>query len=230
MNHLLYHYLKLCLSTDVSWNEVGDRLNNILQTTNNSNQLRNWVTKWLGYGMPDINKVLHCTSQRATLLGCGQLTKRRGSSIYFTSSSFIKCSTSIAKTDCDFSMAFSNSFLLPKDIARLNSGLIFEGGNKSREKLENKLKVKGIDVDGDATRRGTLQHEIFEGDRAVPIGTDDTLMIKVNCRKDARQSKENVPYGLVVSLEVAEGVDIPVYDEIKTKIALPVEIRPIEEM
>ena len=53
----------------------------------------------------------------------------------------------------------------------------------------------------------------------------DTLMIQVNCRKDAGKIEQPEPYGLVVSLEVAEGVDVAIYEEVRTRIAVPVQVR-----
>ena len=79
-----------------------------------------------------------------------------------------------------------------------------------------------------AARRGTIQHEIFEDDKAIPINDGDIVTIKVNCRKDAQRFREPVPYGLIVSLEVAEAVNIPIYDEVRTQIAPAIEIRPRE--
>lgn len=49
--------------------------------------------------------------------------------------------------------------------------------------------------------------------------------MKVNCRKDARKISSPISYGLIVSLEVAEGVDLPIYNEIRTRITPAVEIR-----
>ena len=69
-----------------------------------------------------------------------------------------------------------------------------------------------------------MQHEIFEGDKAVPISDGDSLRIKVNCKKEAGKIVKAVPYGLVVSLEVAEGIEIPIYEEIRTRIATQVKI------
>jgi len=42
-----------------------------------------------------------------------------------------------------------------------------------------------------------------------------------------RRMEEPATYGLVVSLEVAEGIDIPIYDEVRTRIAPTIEIRAI---
>ena len=81
------------------------------------------------------------------------------------------------------------------------------------------------DADSKAVRRGTVQHEVFDGDRAIVIADDASLTVKVNCRRDAAKIQEPVAYGLVVSLEVAEGIDIAIYDEIRTRIASAIEIR-----
>ena len=53
-----------------------------------------------------------------------------------------------------------------------------------------------------------------------------SLKIKVNCKQDARKIVHPIRYGLMVSLEVAEGVNSQIYDEIKAKIATAIEIRP----
>ena len=46
------------------------------------------------------------------------------------------------------------------------------------------------------------------------------------CREDAGNLDEDVHYGLAVTLEVAEGVEIPVFEEIKTRISVAI---PVEE-
>ena len=84
------------------------------------------------------------------------------------------------------------------------------------------------DADWRAVRRGTVQHEVFEGDRAVAITNDANLTIKVNCRKDAARIQEPVAYGIAVTLEVGEGIDIAIYDEIRTRITSAIEIRARE--
>jgi len=84
------------------------------------------------------------------------------------------------------------------------------------------------DAEWRSVRRGTVQHEVFQGERAVPFSDGDTVTIKVNCRKDARRMAEPATYGLAVSLEVAEGIDIPIYTEVHTRIATAIEIRARE--
>jgi hypothetical protein len=73
-------------------------------------------------------------------------------------------------------------------------------------------------------QRGTLQHEIFDGSAATAFIDGDSIRIKVNCSKDANSFTDNIPYAIIVSLEVAEGIDMPIYQEIKDRISIPVAI------
>ena len=57
------------------------------------------------------------------------------------------------------------------------------------------------------------------------ISDGETISIKVNCRADAGKLPESIHYGLAVSLEVAAGLSIPVYQEIRTRIRPEVEIK-----
>ena len=65
--------LKAMIVHGCSWGEISARLQEILQTPENGRHIRNWISQWLGYGVPDSARVLDCTEQRATLLGFGQL-------------------------------------------------------------------------------------------------------------------------------------------------------------
>ncbi|HIF9503320.1 TPA: S8 family peptidase, partial [Photobacterium damselae] len=64
-------------------------------------------------------------------------------------------------------------------------------------------------------RRGTLQHEVFEGEELAVITEDRMLEIKVNCKENASKIVEPIRYGLAITLEVAEGVDMQLYQEIQ---------------
>ncbi len=75
-------------------------------------------------------------------------------------------------------------------------------------------------------RNGTLQHELFEGDRATAFVDGDQLKIQVNCRTDAAEFEDRIPYGFVVTLEVAEGVDVSIYNEIQDRIRPIVRVTP----
>jgi hypothetical protein len=71
-----------------------------------------------------------------------------------------------------------------------------------------------------------VQHEVFSGGKAAIFQDGDVLRITVNCREDASPLDESVPYGLAVTLEVAEGVEIPIYEEIRARIQPRVAVQP----
>ncbi len=74
-------------------------------------------------------------------------------------------------------------------------------------------------------KKGTLQHEVFYGERAVPVAADDTITIKVTCDKDASNITEEIDYALMVTLEVAPGVQLPIYQQVSERIAQQIPVR-----
>lgn len=216
--------LKAALVHGCNWNKQGERLDTLLRAGGDGKKIRNRISKWLGYGVADFEKPLGCNPQRATLIGFGQLNDGEAHVYQLPLPSSLNAQTIWRK------FAVTLAWLSPvaSTTQRYRESQLwfdFEDGKDSREKLKSKLRVEGIDSDSNATRRGTVQHEIFEGKTAVAIADEDFLRIKVNCRKDARKISSSISYGLIVSLEVAEGVKLPIYNEIRKRIAPAVEIR-----
>ncbi len=69
------------------------------------------------------------------------------------------------------------------------------------------LRLARRDAEWRTVHRGTVQHEIFEGARAVVVEEGVRLTIKVNCKEDAGRLTESVPYAIAVTLEVAPELD-----------------------
>ena len=216
--------LKAALVHGCNWNKQGERLDTLLRAGGDGKKIKNRISKWLGYGVADFEKALGCNPQRATLLGFGQLNDGEAHVYQLP----LPSSLNAQRTWRKFTVTLAWLSPVASTTQRYREAQLwfdFEDGKKSRKKLESKLNVKGIDSDSNATRRGTIQHEIFEGETAAAISSEDFLRIKINCRKDARKISSSISYGLIVSLEVAEGVDLPIYNEIRTRIAPAVEIR-----
>ena len=88
----------------------------------------------------------------------------------------------------------------------------------------DELEVKRTDGDWRAVRRGTTQHEIFEGDAALAFVDGDEIKIPIYSEEYSDGPLDAVPYSLVVSLEVAPNVDLPIYDEIRARIRSRVRV------
>ena len=92
--------------------------------------------------------------------------------------------------------------------------------------LEDIIGVERKNAHSQQVKNGTVQHEILEGKKIVSYQDGDFLLISVVCREDAGNLDEDVHYGLAVTLEVAEGIEIPVFDEIRSRISVAI---PVEE-
>ncbi|MGL4422709.1 MAG: hypothetical protein ACRCZF_18715, partial [Gemmataceae bacterium] len=90
---------------------------------------------------------------------------------------------------------------------------------------ETLLQVEKAGLDVKTSQRGTIQHRVWEGEKAAVFSEEERIEIRVSCKAEAGKLTESSPYALAVSLEVAEGVGIPVYKEIRDRIAVPVKPR-----
>lgn len=212
--------LKAMLVHGCAWGDVGAQVGDLLRTPENNRQLSGLVSRWMGYGVPQVNRVLDCTEQRATLLGFGQLSD--GEAHVFR----LPLPPSLGARPEWRRLTVTMAWLSPISAGTQKyrtASLWFEVGGVVPAK-DRKESCSGTDG-WRAVRRGTVQHEVFEGQRAEPFIDGDVIEIKVNCREDAGKIHNPVAYGLAVSLEVAEGLDIAVYNEIRTRIAPAIQIQ-----
>lgn len=200
-----------------SWNHMEDIIKNCIPPTSSSYQQKNWISRWVGFGTPDLSIIQECPENRISLIGYGKLLNGQVHLYHLPlppSLSGMRGRRRITVTLAYFSPIF------PETQKYLGSDLWFELRNVQ-------LNAKRKETDYRTVQRGTVQHEIFEGEDASPFEDGDTLDIRVNCREFAGDHEYSIPYGLIVSLEIAEELNIQVYDEVRTRITPPIHITPI---
>lgn len=69
--------IKALLVHGASRNYALPVLKQYLKTPQNSRQFKQFASKFTGYGSVDVNRVLACTEQRATVLGCGTIADKQ---------------------------------------------------------------------------------------------------------------------------------------------------------
>jgi hypothetical protein len=74
-----------------------------------------------------------------------------------------------------------------------------------------------------ATARGTIFHERRSGESATVFLDDGHVLLRISCRSAAGDLEENIPYALAVSFEVAVDAGIQVYEQIRARLAAPVQ-------
>lgn len=208
--------LKAMVVHGSEWGEVGDTLYSLLNELGDRSVVKRNINKLIGYGIPDIDKSLHCNENRATVLGFGHLKQEQAHIYEFPLPPSL--SSVLTKRRLTVTLAYLSP-VVSSNMKYRHSKVWFSLENN--DLVSSRLISNNI-----VAKRGTLQHEIFEDEKAVPFGDGDSIRIKVNCMADATKDTDAfIPYGLVVSMETAEGLDVSIYEEVRTRIATAVQIQ-----
>ena len=214
--HLL---IKALIVHGCSWDQIEDSIERYLPSSLDNTGIKDIKRQWLGYGYPDFSKARVCSPHRVTALGFGSLSQ--GSAHFYR----LPLPPSIASRRLKRRLVITLSWMSP--IAPQNqkyrkARLWIEATDNSRIANER------IDVSSNrASRRGTLQHEVFVGNDAFAFQDGDVLGIKINCAEDAGSFEEPIKYAIAVSLEVAEDINVEIYEEVRARMAIPIQITPV---
>lgn len=199
--------LKTLLVHGANWADTGALYESILKNTQNSRTFRDYVGRFLGYGAADVAKVMVCTDQRVTVLGVGKLDDGEGQEFILPLPPGLSATTEKRR------LTVTLAWVTPVNSTRQNYRIAHLWFNP-----KNDLAPGRICADYHAVQRGTVQHEVLEGTKAVDFQDGDAIVIKVNCRADAGDIPEPIRYGLAVTLEVAEGIDLRIYQEVRDRL------------
>ncbi|MDY6822595.1 MAG: S8 family peptidase [Chloroflexota bacterium] len=197
-----------------------DFLSKALKNSNNSRRFKEVIARYIGYGSVNIERVLACTEQRATVLGAGEIHENEVHEYRFPLPPGLSGRSDRRR------MVVTLAWFTPINPAHRNlreAKLTFHPGEKWNDLP---LKLERVDADHNQVARGTVQHEVLEGRRQISAYEDDGhILLHVTCKPDATESLDDaIPYGLAVTLEVAEEVDVPIYEQVRARIrpAIPV--------
>jgi hypothetical protein len=175
---------------------------------------RRLVSRYAGYGVADVERALTCTEQRATMLGVGELRNEKA---------------------WEFRVPIPEALNATLVKRRLTATLSWFTPTNARHSKYRAARL-WVDVSVEALRLersegewrqlqlGTLQHEVFEGEGAVPVVPGQSMVVRVNCLADAGRLDSPVEFALCVSLEVAEGVALPIYEQVRARITSRIAI------
>ncbi len=201
-------WLKALLAHAAKWGPAGAILDQTLRTPENSRQFKEYVTRLLGYGIADPGRVSECTGCRVTALAGGMLQDDRAHIHRFP------LPPSLSGNRCWRRLVITLAWITPINTlhqAWRRAALIFTPP-------KDELQVKRKEADWRAVQRGTLQHEVLEGEKAAVFIDGDNLGIEVSCRADAGVLEEAVPYALATTIEVAEEIGVDIYNEVRIRV------------
>lgn len=209
--------LKVLLVHGASWPDAWRALTEILPAAHTESDIRKLMMQLSGYGKFDLSRVIECTAQRATLFGSGMLAPEQGH-VYQ-----VPLPPSLNATIEFRRLIISLAWLTPLNQRHRK----YRGAVLWFDPPGDPLQIGRRAADHNAVRRGTVQHEILDGRRAVAIADGDLLEIKVNCREDAGGSDDmEIPYAIAVTLEAAVNSTLPIYEEVRARVQPQVRIAP----
>jgi hypothetical protein len=205
--------LKTLLVHGADWAGAKKLYESIFFDPQNRRSSKEYIGRFLGYGMANFSKVMVCTDQRVTVLGMGELEDQEAHEFQLPLPPSLSAVTERRR------LIISLAWLSPVNCVRQNyrvAHLWFDP--------KNNLAPARICADHRAVTRGTVQHEVLEGVEAVDFQDGDMITIKVSCRADAGDIPNPVRYALAVTLEVAEGIAIPIYLEVRDRLRVRIPV------
>ena len=208
--------IKALLVHSASWGSAEDVYDTALRHRHSAYVMKECIGRFLGYGKIDPGRVRSCTDQRVTVLGFGELDD--GSADRFA----LPVPSGLTTTNARTRLTITLAWITPVECTRWQyrvAHLWF--------KASGRIVGRRQFADRHAVARGTVQHEVFVRNGVLPPGDEDVVDIAVNCRKDAADIPAPIRYGLAVTLEVAEGIDVPVYQEVRNLLGIRARVQEV---
>lgn len=179
---------------------------------------RDNVSRLLGYGFPNMDEALSCAPNRATLVGYGTIAAGEAN-IHR-----IPLPQCLERVTEPRTLTVTVAWFSP--INRRHRA--YRRAKLEVSPLTNLETAAGVSRSGGqptsySVPRGTVSHARYEGDNAVTFVDDGHVVLRVYCREQAGALDQNIRYGMAVTIEAGEA--IPVYDEVRARLAVPVAPR-----
>jgi hypothetical protein len=215
--------LKALMVHGAKWGDKGELLDHIFEPHGQGSHFprRDDIARLLGYGVPDIQRVLDCTENRATLLGWGTILADQ--SLLYRIPLPPEIEGNVAVRDATVTLAWFSPVNARHKGYRMAALDLSAGSDEKHWIVDERVPTQPTDK---AVARGTVIHERRRGDKAKVFVEDGHMLLRISCRAGAGALNEAVPYALAVSFEVAAAANIPVYERIRERLRTPVQPRP----
>jgi len=207
--------LKALLVHGANWGPKGNMLDESFQPQGTGSHFirRDDIARLLGYGVPKIERVLDCTENRATLLGVGTIAAE--TSLLYSVPLPDGLDGVRALRALTITLAWFSP-VNPRHQGYRMAALDVATGSEQKFWIAPERSLQPTDK---ATARGTVFHERRIGEAASVFVDDGQLLLRLSCRAAAGNLTENIPYALAISIEVGIDAAIPVYDQVRVRLA-----------
>lgn len=207
--------LKALIAHGASWGDLGQEMSDIHVPAGSRTRRKEAVSRAMGYGPVD-KRLVEGGGHRVTLLGEDRIRKEQRHEWRIPLPDELRSTTEFRK------VVVTLAWLTPvcANSSQYRAiGLNIVGANGKTSIWEGVKRSGGQPAVGFA-RRGTLIHSVYEGNRkAIPFGLEGDFVINVQATaKTKGMSKIDVPYALVVSIEVADTIKADIAASIRSRV------------
>lgn len=189
-------------------------LRNILAESVSSRRLRGSLSRFYGYGVLDPDGLTAGNLSKVTCLGAGVLLPEQGHEYAVPLPPSMSGIVTLRRVTITVASLLPTR---PRDRRHRASEVYFLPPTDD-------LLVARVDSDHHGVRRGSVQHEVLEGNQALAFVDGDVMRIKVSCRSLTGSHKDPASYGLAVTIDCPES-GLPIHAEVASRVSLAVEVR-----
>ena len=222
-----YHpvLLKALLVHSACWNEDAViALKDIINEDGNLywEHQRDEISRFVGFGCPDIARVIDCSESRATLIGWNTIKARE------TDQFRIPLPVELEGIAGFRALSVTIAWLTPITYKHRMYRLAKFGAGPGSDKgfsigVGNSKNQPSHNVLG----KGTVYHHRWEGRKAAEFVDGGYLALDATCLPAAGDFDESIPYAVAASLEVGEEVSVSVYESIRDRLKQDLQVRKI---
>ena len=180
---------------------------------------RDEIGRFLGFGCPDIDRVIDCAENRATLIGWGKI--HAGQADRFRVPLPAELEGVAGFRALSVTIAWLTPITHEHRMYRLVKFKVTPGGNGNFSVGVSNSKSQ---PSHNAVGKGTVYHHCWEGEDAAEFVDGGDLVLDVTCSPTAGKVDDAIDYAVVASLEVGAGVAVPVYERIREGLRAAVQV------
>jgi hypothetical protein len=170
--------------------------------------VRRELTQLLGYGPVRGERLATADRVRVVLLGAGSIDRDQRHSFRFPLPTALSASRDWRR------LTITLGWLSPVNVRSQK----YRTARLQFSPPLDDLALRPVEADHAAVLKGTVQHQVLEGDAAVAFVEGSELAIDVDCRSDGGSFPAPVRFGIAASLEVSPTVRLDIHRDVVARL------------
>lgn len=177
---------------------------------------RSGIAALAGFGVVDPELALLATEKRVVLIGGGYLSKDQAHRYE------IPMPEDLGNVDWRRQFVTTLAWITPVSMGSRKY-------RKAKLSISSSIASDWFDSTTQANEslagRGTVAHLHRLSQKRIVVPEDGALDVQVNCSEDAGKLSEAVPYGVAITLEVAEPIEVDIHSAVRARLGVPIRPR-----